>query len=77
MFEMIMRDVFAKIGGISFVTGLILSINKWLSNVDYSLLTNVLTVLSLLVGIIYFIMRIYHQYIETKRLKRKDKNENQ
>lgn len=74
MFE-IMRDTFDKIGGASFVTGIILSVSRWFNNIDYSLAVDLLTVCSLSIGIVYFVMKIYHQYLETKRFKRENERE--
>jgi hypothetical protein len=74
MFE-IMKETFDKIGGISFITGMLLSVNKWLSQIDYSTPINILTLFSLAIGIVYFAMRMYHQYLETKKFKEEEKNE--
>ena len=73
MFE-IMRDLFDKIGQGSFLTGMILSVGRWLSSFDFSLPINILTVGSLSIGIVFYAMKTYHQYLETRKFKREQKN---
>lgn len=70
MFDM-MRDV---IGKLSFTIGTVLGTSSWIGVLKLSDLTEILTIVSLLVAIIYYVMRIYQQRLETRKFKRKNKD---
>lgn len=72
MFE-IMKGISDKVGQGSFFTGLLLSIGRWLASFDFSLTIDIMTIGSLGIGIVYYLMRAYQQYLETKRYKKKRK----
>lgn len=72
----IMKETFDTVGLSSFWIGMILSVGRWFADLDYGLTINILTVLSLGIGIVYFAMRMYHQVLETRKLKREERNKN-
>jgi len=71
MFD-IMKDV---IGKSSFTIGTLLGTGSWFGLINLSSLTEILTIVSLSVATIYYVMRIYQQRLETKKFKKENDEE--
>ena len=61
---------FDCIGTFNFLIGSIFGVFKFVANIDFNLFTNILTTFSLLIGTFYISMKIYDQYLITKKRKK-------
>ena len=73
MFD-VARDMIDIVGKGSLPFGLLLKVGSFLGILTVNGLTNLLTIVSLSVGIIYFLICIRHKVLQIKKLKRDDKD---
>lgn len=68
-----MKPLVDIIGSSSFIVGMMLSIVKWISGIDYDVGIDLLTLVSLTIGIVYVLVCTYHQWLKIKETKGKNR----
>ena len=70
MIKAMNNTFFDYIGGFNFLLGSVFGVFKFVANINFSVWANILTVISLTVGILFILMKAYDQYLITKKRKK-------